>query len=61
MEREAAARRIKQLSEELEEHNHRYYVLAKPTISDREFDRLMLSNWRRHSPISRKRTAPRSG
>lgn len=38
MEREEAGRRIKQLIEELEEHNHRYYVLAEPVISDRDFD-----------------------
>ena len=29
---------IRQLSEELQEHNYRYYVLAQPTISDFEFD-----------------------
>ena len=27
-----------QLTRELKEHNYRYYVLADPTISDREFD-----------------------
>ncbi|HPF90687.1 MAG TPA: NAD-dependent DNA ligase LigA [Flavobacteriales bacterium] len=37
-EREEAQQRIARLSRELEEHNHRYYVLAEPTISDREFD-----------------------
>ena len=41
MTRAEAKRRIEQLSRELEEHNHRYYVLAEPSISDREFDRLM--------------------
>jgi len=30
--------RIKALREELHEHNHRYYILDKPTISDFEFD-----------------------
>ncbi|HQW86409.1 MAG TPA: NAD-dependent DNA ligase LigA, partial [Flavobacteriales bacterium] len=35
------AERIKQLREELELHNHRYYVLAAPTISDPEFDRML--------------------
>ncbi|MCB0765821.1 MAG: NAD-dependent DNA ligase LigA [Flavobacteriales bacterium] len=40
-EREQAQRRIAELSRELEEHNHRYYVLAAPTISDREFDRML--------------------
>lgn len=29
---------IKQLCEELEQHNYNYYVLSTPTISDREFD-----------------------
>ncbi len=33
--------RIGQLRKELEEHNYNYYVLNAPTISDREFDRLM--------------------
>lgn len=41
MEREEAAKRIAQLSEELERHNHRYYVEAKPLISDQDFDFLM--------------------
>jgi len=31
--------RIKQLSNELEQHNYNYYVLSAPTISDREFDK----------------------
>ena len=35
------ARRIAQLSSELEDHNHRYFALAEPTISDGEHDRLM--------------------
>ncbi len=30
--------RIKQLCDELEQHNYNYYVLSTPTISDREFD-----------------------
>lgn len=38
MDRKEAEARIKALSEELEEHNHRYYVLAAPSISDQEFD-----------------------
>ncbi|MDR2915783.1 MAG: NAD-dependent DNA ligase LigA [Tannerella sp.] len=33
--------RIKQLREELEQHNHNYYVLSTPTISDKEFDEKM--------------------
>lgn len=30
--------RIEQLRKELEQHNHNYYVLNSPTISDKEFD-----------------------
>ncbi len=30
--------KIKQLTEELKQHNYNYYVLAQPTISDRDFD-----------------------
>ena len=33
--------RIKELRRTLHDHNHRYYVLAAPTISDREFDALL--------------------
>ena len=33
--------RIEQLRRELHEHNHRYYVLNQPTISDYDFDQLM--------------------
>lgn len=33
--------RIAYLSRTLEEHNHNYYVLNAPTISDRDFDMLM--------------------
>jgi DNA ligase (NAD+) len=35
-----AEKRIKQLREIIERHNHLYYVLAKPEIPDREYDRL---------------------
>lgn len=34
-------REIEQLRNELNAHNHRYYVENSPTISDQEFDRLM--------------------
>lgn len=37
----SAAKRIASLREQLEHHNHLYYVEAKPQISDQEFDRLM--------------------
>ena len=33
--------RILQLRKELHEHNHRYYVLNQPVISDQDFDFLM--------------------
>lgn len=33
--------KIKQLREELEQHNYAYYVLSAPTISDRAFDEMM--------------------
>lgn len=33
--------RILQLRRELHEHNHRYYVLNQPTISDQDFDLLL--------------------
>ncbi|MCH2234081.1 MAG: NAD-dependent DNA ligase LigA [Crocinitomicaceae bacterium] len=33
--------RIKSLSKKLNEHNHKYYVLSQPTISDYDFDQLL--------------------
>lgn len=33
--------RIDQLRAELEDHNYKYYILDQPSISDREFDRLL--------------------
>ncbi|MCB1748703.1 MAG: NAD-dependent DNA ligase LigA [Gammaproteobacteria bacterium] len=38
---EAAARRVAELREALELHNHRYYVLDDPLISDAEYDALL--------------------
>ena len=35
-----AAKRVRQLRKEVEEHNRRYYEEAAPTVSDREYDRL---------------------
>jgi len=35
------AKRIEVLRSQLREHDYRYYVLAQPTISDGEYDRLM--------------------
>src|SRR5882672_8194831 len=37
----AAAERIAQLSAEIEEHDRRYYLESRPTISDAEYDRLL--------------------
>src|SRR5436305_6460728 len=37
----AIQKRINQLRDELNHHNHLYHVLAKPKITDREYDRLM--------------------
>lgn len=38
MSAELAQKKIAQLNDELKGHNYRYYVLADPIISDREFD-----------------------
>lgn len=37
----SAKKRIDQLTKELSQHNYNYYVLAKPTISDYDFDMLL--------------------
>jgi DNA ligase (NAD+) len=37
---QSAAQQIDRLREELRRHDHAYYVLARPIISDREYDRL---------------------
>ena len=34
-------RRIAELSEEIRDHQFKYYVLDKPTITDAEFDKLL--------------------
>ena len=41
MELEEARRRIEALRREIDYHNYRYYVLARPVISDAEYDALM--------------------
>lgn len=41
MDKAQAQKRIEQLSTEIEEHNHRYHVLADPVIPDVEYDRLL--------------------
>jgi DNA ligase (NAD+) len=37
--------KIKKLSDEIEIHNHNYYVNDAPTISDFEFDKLLEINF----------------
>ncbi|MBM3435349.1 MAG: NAD-dependent DNA ligase LigA, partial [Bacteroidetes bacterium] len=37
----AAKKRIQELTDQLNDHNYRYYVLAQPVISDYEFDMMM--------------------
>jgi DNA ligase (NAD+) len=37
----SVVQRVESLRRELREHDYRYYVLARPTISDEEYDRLM--------------------
>ncbi|MBN2172880.1 MAG: NAD-dependent DNA ligase LigA [Bacteroidales bacterium] len=41
MDKREATKRIQQLTELINEHNHRYYIESKPVISDYEFDMLM--------------------
>ena len=41
MDREAARQRIRQLSADIRQHNHLYYALSKPVISDHAFDLLL--------------------
>jgi DNA ligase (NAD+) len=35
------AKRINELRDEIREHDHAYYVLGKPTITDRQYDKLL--------------------
>src|ERR1700689_5167585 len=37
----SANNRLRQLREEIQRHDHSYYVLNKPTISDHDYDALM--------------------
>ena len=41
MTRAEAKQRIAELSDEIREHDHRYYVLDKPSISDAAYDKLL--------------------
>ena len=39
--RRDAEKRLRELRAELQQHNHRYYVLDEPSVPDSEYDRLM--------------------
>lgn len=41
MDKKEAEKEIERLSKEIEEHNYKYYVQARPSISDYEFDMLL--------------------
>jgi DNA ligase (NAD+) len=41
MKRSEAKEKIEKLRSEIEEHNHNYYILSKPVVSDFEFDLLL--------------------
>ncbi|MBZ0243810.1 MAG: NAD-dependent DNA ligase LigA, partial [Bacteroidales bacterium] len=41
MDKEQARQQIEVLSKTIEQHNYNYYVLAQPTISDYDFDKLL--------------------
>ncbi|HOW34829.1 MAG TPA: NAD-dependent DNA ligase LigA [Candidatus Omnitrophota bacterium] len=41
MDKTRAQKEIAELSEQIERHNHCYYVLSQPTISDKEYDILL--------------------
>jgi DNA ligase (NAD+) len=43
MNEEEAKKKIKELTEQINEHNYRYYLLSQPSISDYEFDMLLES------------------
>ena len=41
MDKEAAQKRINELAEQINYHNHRYYMLSEPEIADYDFDLLL--------------------
>jgi DNA ligase (NAD+) len=57
---EVLKKRIEKMREEIEYHNHRYYVLDQPEISDAEYDRLMreLENLENQYPELRTPNSP---
>src|SRR6056297_1835454 len=60
MDKQQAKKRIEQLRQELTEHNYRYYVLAQPTITDFEYDKLMeeLTNLEENHPEFKDKNSP---
>ncbi|MGM0497729.1 MAG: NAD-dependent DNA ligase LigA [Bacteroidota bacterium] len=60
MDKQQAKQRIEQLRQELTEHNYRYYVLAQPTITDFEYDKLMeeLINLEENYPEFKDKNSP---
>jgi DNA ligase (NAD+) len=57
---DAVKKRVEKLREAIEYHNHRYYVLDDPEISDAEYDRLMreLENLEERTPEIRSPNSP---
>ncbi len=43
MDKHEAEKEIQKLTEQIEEHNYKYYALSKPAISDFEFDKLLVN------------------
>ncbi|MHB1155487.1 MAG: DNA ligase LigA-related protein, partial [Phycisphaerales bacterium] len=41
MDQKQAERRVEELRAALREHEYRYYVLAEPSVTDREYDGLL--------------------
>ena len=41
MDKKEAEKRVKELRQEIRKHNHKYFVLDQPEISDAEYDKLM--------------------
>ena len=58
--RDTVSRRVEHLREQIREHDYRYYVLARPTISDEEYDRLLreLSDLEEEHPDLRSPDSP---
>ena len=42
--KEKIVKRLKELSKEIKKHNHLYYNLDKPILTDSEYDKLIKEN-----------------